>query len=98
MRGGLNLAALIAMFDGGQARRPIASIWRNSSRIAASTARSVGFDPRRRAERIHHVFEYAGFFQNDRLRVGRKLDILFAGRGEGFVGTVAVARIGRVNV
>ena len=49
-------------------------------------------------KRVHHVLEQPGFLENDRLRVGGQLDVFLAGRGERFVGAVAMARIGRVHV
>ena len=52
----------------------------------------------RTGEEVHGVFEEAAFLEQDRLRVRGETDVFFGWSRERFVGAVAVARVGGVEI
>src|SRR5205807_1267184 len=95
--GGLDLAALVAALHGGQhAAEAIDLAELGEDRFFNGAL--DGLHAGGAAQEVHRVFEEAGFFEKDGLRLGGEADVLFAGRGERFIGAVAVAGIGGVGV
>ena len=97
MRGVLDLAALITMFDRG-ITPPSRSISRNSSRIAVLDRALDRLHSGRTAQHVHGVLKDAGLLEQDRLAVGGQADPFFARRGERLVRAVGVTRVGAVHV
>src|SRR6266699_57471 len=97
MGGGLDLAALVTMFDGRQhSAQPV-----NFPELVQDAFLHGPFDDfhsGRSGQRVHQEFEQARFLEEDGLRLRRETDIFLARCRERFVRAVAVTGVSPVDV